>query len=168
MVFCAIALVVLLVLYVASVGVGARERRSDEGQGGGVPLKPDLNAPWVQRLRDRLTARLEGKDLRLAEGPAGCRLDGDRLQVPVGGACRFEIAPAKRTRALRLKLVQGRAAAFSLAQEGALAIGGVPLALGEASEAYDVYRSEKAARLTVAGCETPEGGEAALCWLLLE
>jgi hypothetical protein len=163
-----IALVILLALYVASLGVGLRGGREPGREAEPGDRRLSLNAPWVRSLRQRMTARLKGEELRLADGPEGCRLDGNHLQVPVGGACEFEIAPADKTRALRLKLVQGSAAAFSLAQAGALAIEGVPLAPGEASEAYDVYRGTASARLTVTGCETPEEGEAAFCRLLLE
>lgn len=177
-VFLVLALVILLVLYVASVGVGARERRSQEpgARPAGRPVSVSLNAPWVQNLRDRLTARLKPEDLRLVGGAPGCRLDGAQWTVPVDGECEFEIAPGERTRALRLKLEQGLSVEFRLEQENALDVEGALSGVGTASDHYDVYRSEEPATLTVETCrievDDPSPGAApageALCRIALE
>jgi len=169
-VFVVLAVVVLLALYVASVGVGARERRS-QGPGAGPrdrTASVSLDAPWVQKLRDRLTAKLESKDLSLAGGADGCGLAGTDLLVPVDEECEYEIAPAKRTRALYPKLVQGQSAAFGLEQDDALEIEDEPLAAGAEAERYDVYRGQEPATLTVAECEVNEGDEAKFCRVSLE
>jgi hypothetical protein len=170
MVFCAIALLVLLALYVGSVGVGARERRGQGPEAGprDRTASVSLNAPWVQKLRDRLTAKLKSEDLSLAGGADGCGLNGTDLLVPVDEECEYEIAPAKQTRALYPKLVQGQSAAFGLEQDDALEIEDEPLAAGAEVERYDVYRSKEPATLTVAECEVNEGDEAKLCRVSLE
>lgn len=170
-VFLVLALVVLLALYVAGLGLGARERRSQEpgARSADRQVSVSLDAPWVQNLRRRMTARLQPADLRLAGGAAGCRLDGAQLTVPVDGECTFEIAPANRTRALRLKLEQGASARFALEQEGALDVEGTLQGAGAVSDAYDVYRGEGPAALTVGACPVdPDAQTAVPCRVSLE
>lgn len=159
MLFVALAVAILVVLYVASVGVGVQPQDRQ--------VRIRLDAPWVQRLRARLTARLKPEDLRLVGGPASCQPDGAQVALPVGSACQFEIPPADRTRALRLKLVQGQAAALTLRQEGALDIENEPLAAG-AAHVYDVYRSEEDAQLKLTACQVSEDGGRPLCRVSLE
>jgi hypothetical protein len=159
-----VLLALLLALFVASLGLGLRGRR-----GQGPALRPDLNAPSVGKLRERLSAPLKGKDLRLEEGVPGCQVRGEQLRIPVGATCTFEIAPANRTRALRPRLAQGTAANLTLEQEDALTIEvDLPLT-GDEDERYDVYRNEdkKPARLTVADCKVGEDSGAELCLVSL-
>jgi hypothetical protein len=162
-----IALVVLVALFASSVGLGVRG-----GRGKGPALTPDLNAPWVQRLRQRMTRSLQEEDLRVEGGSApGCRIGGGQLQVPTEGACRFAIAAANATRPLRLRLVQGTTVVVTLEQEGALAIEDEPLAAGEAAKSFDVYRNEEDGRLTIAECKVDghdRSDRPAICLISLE
>jgi hypothetical protein len=169
-VFVLVAVLVLVALYVASLGLNLRRGQRDARAPEPTPAPEDgdegaLNAPWVRKLKDRMTTRLKGEDLSLEEGPPGCRLRDERLEVPLDAECEYTIAPGDRTRALRPSLVQGSAITLILTQEGYLEVEqGLP-SEDEERPSMDVYRNEESAQLVVTGCEVDE---AALCLVSLK
>jgi hypothetical protein len=157
-----VILLLLVALFVASLGLGIR------GSRGEAPLTPNLNAPWLQRLHERVTKKLTGQDLRVGgEADSGCLVGDEQLQAPVEATCTFVIVPDRSTRRMRLKLAYGRAARLSLAQEGAPTVDGERLAAGEPAKAFAILPDEEA-RLTLTGCAVDQDDRLGICLVSLE
>ncbi|MCA9971168.1 MAG: hypothetical protein KC425_13175, partial [Anaerolineales bacterium] len=159
-----VVLLLFAALFVAGAAVGPRSTRPGQPPA----IVPDLNAPWVQRLRARLTAPLPSDDVRLAGGSdRGCLVGDQQLQMPAGATCTFTLLASGSARQLRLQLAYGRSATATLAQPDALTIDNIQLAPNQPPQTYDVFASPENGRLTLTNCQTPEDAPLPLCLISL-
>jgi len=162
-----LALVVLVVAFGASVRLAVR---STQGEDVHPPaIVPDLNAPWIQAMRQRLTKKLTSQEMRLGTGSdLGCLVGDGQLQMPAGATCYFTILAANSTRRLSLQLAFGQSVRLTLAQKNALTIDDIALAAGQAAQWYDVYQNDENGRLTVTGCTNAKNDPLAICLISLQ
>lgn len=162
-----LVLVVLVVAFGASVRVAVRSTQGEDVQP--PAIVPDLNAPWIQAMRQRLTKKVTSQEIRLGTGSdLGCLVGDGQLQMPAGATCYFTILAANSTRRLSLQLAFGQSVNLTLAQKNALTIDDIALAAGQAAQSYDVYPNDENGRLTLTSCTNAKVDPLAICLISLQ
>ncbi|HEX7974333.1 MAG TPA: hypothetical protein VF498_07985 [Anaerolineales bacterium] len=104
-------------------------------------LRLDLQAPSLDQIRNRLTVKIKGSELRLRQGD-GCSASGSQVVVPIHTTCEFGIPiSASSTRQLVLLAgASGGKVSLHLAQPKYLSLD-QSLAGGDAPARLDIYRN---------------------------